>query len=79
MNLLTGQVYTWGKGYCGALGHGVELDQTTPLLISSLKDVRVVQVGILFSKLLNLPLVTISTEVRASFISPLIAKATSNV
>jgi hypothetical protein len=72
-------VYTWGKGYCGALGHGVELDETTPLLVSSLKDVRVVQVGILFSKLLNLCLATISTQVHPSFISPLIAKAISNI
>ncbi|CAH9099944.1 unnamed protein product [Cuscuta europaea] len=25
-----GYVYTWGKGYCGALGHGNETDKTTP-------------------------------------------------
>lgn len=38
------QVYTWGKGYCGALGHGVETDQRTPLLVAGLKSFRAVQV-----------------------------------
>ncbi|KAL2476095.1 Regulator of chromosome condensation (RCC1) family protein [Abeliophyllum distichum] len=33
-----GYVYTWGKGYCGALGHGDEIDKTTPELLSSLRS-----------------------------------------
>uniref|UniRef100_A0A7C9DLQ9 RCC1-like domain-containing protein n=1 Tax=Opuntia streptacantha TaxID=393608 RepID=A0A7C9DLQ9_OPUST len=39
-----GYVYTWGKGYCGALGHGDEIDKTTPSLLSSLKNHMAVQV-----------------------------------
>ncbi|KAJ4980529.1 hypothetical protein NE237_031366 [Protea cynaroides] len=39
-----GFVYTWGKGYCGALGHGDEIDKTTPELLSNLKDYLSVQV-----------------------------------
>ncbi|XP_024967235.1 ultraviolet-B receptor UVR8 isoform X2 [Cynara cardunculus var. scolymus] len=39
-----GYVYTWGKGYCGALGHGDEIDKTTPKLLSSLKTHLAVQV-----------------------------------
>ena len=38
------QVYTWGKGYCGALGHGAETDQTSPLRVDGLKSCRAVQV-----------------------------------
>jgi sulfur relay (sulfurtransferase) complex TusBCD TusD component (DsrE family) len=38
------QVYTWGRGYCGALGHGDENDKTSPELISSLKNQVAVQV-----------------------------------
>ena len=38
------QVYTWGKGYCGALGHGDEVDKTTPGLLNSLKSHVAVQV-----------------------------------
>lgn len=40
----SGFVYTWGKGYCGALGHGDEIDKTSPQLLSSLKDHLAVQV-----------------------------------
>ncbi|XP_074311075.1 ultraviolet-B receptor UVR8-like isoform X2 [Silene latifolia] len=40
----SGYVYTWGKGYCGALGHGDEIDKTTPALVSSLKHHIAVQV-----------------------------------
>ncbi|XP_010241978.1 PREDICTED: ultraviolet-B receptor UVR8-like isoform X2 [Nelumbo nucifera] len=40
----SGYVYTWGKGYCGALGHGDEIDKTTPELLSSLKSHLAVQV-----------------------------------
>ncbi|XP_059661527.1 ultraviolet-B receptor UVR8 isoform X2 [Cornus florida] len=39
-----GLVYTWGKGYCGALGHGDEIDKTTPEPLSSLKGHLAVQV-----------------------------------
>lgn len=39
-----GLVYTWGKGYCGALGHGDEIDKTTPELVESLKGHLIVQV-----------------------------------
>ncbi|PIA41295.1 hypothetical protein AQUCO_02300219v1 [Aquilegia coerulea] len=39
-----GYVYTWGKGYCGALGHGDENDKTIPALLSSIKGHLVVQV-----------------------------------
>lgn len=39
-----GYVHTWGKGYCGALGHGDETDKTTPELLDCLKRNIVVQV-----------------------------------
>lgn len=39
-----GHVYTWGRGYCGALGHGDENDKTSPELIGSLKAQVAVQV-----------------------------------
>ncbi|KAA8526845.1 hypothetical protein F0562_008926 [Nyssa sinensis] len=39
-----GFVHTWGKGYCGALGHGDEIDKTIPELLSSLKSHLAVQV-----------------------------------
>lgn len=38
------QVHTWGKGYCGALGHGDEIDKTTPELLTKLKSHLAVQV-----------------------------------
>uniref|UniRef100_A0A5B6Z6V8 Putative ultraviolet-B receptor UVR8 isoform X1 n=1 Tax=Davidia involucrata TaxID=16924 RepID=A0A5B6Z6V8_DAVIN len=40
----SGFVYTWGKGYCGALGHGDEVDKTIPEPLSSLKSHLAVQV-----------------------------------
>ncbi|XP_058082058.1 ultraviolet-B receptor UVR8 isoform X2 [Magnolia sinica] len=40
----SGYVYTWGKGYCGALGHGDENDKTIPGLLTSLKGHLAVQV-----------------------------------
>ncbi|GMN44779.1 hypothetical protein TIFTF001_013972 [Ficus carica] len=40
----SGCVYTWGKGYCGALGHGDEIDKTTPELLNSIKSDLAVQV-----------------------------------
>ncbi|KAF7000934.1 hypothetical protein CFC21_029481 [Triticum aestivum] len=39
-----GYVYTWGRGYCGALGHGDENDKTSPELIVGLKGQVAVQV-----------------------------------
>ncbi|KAG8386301.1 hypothetical protein BUALT_Bualt03G0134800 [Buddleja alternifolia] len=39
-----GYVYTWGKGYCGALGHGDEIDKTTPQHLTSLRSNLAVQV-----------------------------------
>ncbi|KAK6131563.1 hypothetical protein DH2020_034703 [Rehmannia glutinosa] len=39
-----GHVYTWGKGYCGALGHGDEIDKTTPEHLTSLRSHLAVQV-----------------------------------
>lgn len=38
-------MYTWGKGYCGALGHGDEIDKTTPELLTNLRECRAVQVS----------------------------------
>ncbi|XP_042491172.1 ultraviolet-B receptor UVR8-like [Macadamia integrifolia] len=40
----SGFVYTWGKGYCGALGHGDESDKMIPELVHSLKGHLAVQV-----------------------------------
>lgn len=42
-------MYTWGKGYCGALGHEDEIDKTSSALVSSLKNHLAVQVSILLS------------------------------
>ncbi|KAI5055924.1 hypothetical protein GOP47_0029445 [Adiantum capillus-veneris] len=39
-----GQVYTWGRGYCGALGHGHEGDVGVPQSVATLSEVRAVQV-----------------------------------
>ncbi|CAK7327594.1 unnamed protein product [Dovyalis caffra] len=39
-----GFVYSWGKGYCGALGHGNEIDKTLPALVNCLKSCLAVQV-----------------------------------
>ncbi|KAJ4836168.1 hypothetical protein Tsubulata_004977 [Turnera subulata] len=40
----SGFVYTWGKGYCGALGHGDEIDKTIPKQLNSLNNHLAVQV-----------------------------------
>ncbi|KAG6474886.1 ultraviolet-B receptor UVR8-like [Zingiber officinale] len=40
----SGFVYTWGRGYCGALGHGEENDKTIPEILTSLKGYLAVQV-----------------------------------
>ncbi|KAL9366492.1 hypothetical protein Peur_037691 [Populus x canadensis] len=39
----SGFVYSWGKGYCGALGHGDEIDKTLPSLVNCLKNHLAVQ------------------------------------
>ncbi|KAL6554266.1 hypothetical protein OROMI_019939 [Orobanche minor] len=39
-----GYVYTWGKGYCGALGHGDEIDKTVPEHLASIRSHLAVQV-----------------------------------
>ena len=38
------QVYTWGRGYCGALGHGDENDKRIPELVSGMNGFLSVQV-----------------------------------
>lgn len=40
----SGHVYTWGRGYCGALGHGDENDKTSPELLKRLNSHLAVQV-----------------------------------
>jgi alpha-tubulin suppressor-like RCC1 family protein len=42
--VITRQVYTWGKGYCGALGHGDESDQSFAQQVVGLKSIQAVQV-----------------------------------
>ena len=42
-------MYTWGRGYCGALGHGDENDKTGPELLTSLKGHLAVQVCHIFN------------------------------
>jgi alpha-tubulin suppressor-like RCC1 family protein len=37
--VITRQVYTWGNGYCGALGHGDESDQSFAQQVVGLKSV----------------------------------------
>lgn len=39
-----GQVHTWGRGYCGALGHNHESDVQIPQRVATLCGVRAVQV-----------------------------------
>ncbi|KAH7277691.1 hypothetical protein KP509_38G002500 [Ceratopteris richardii] len=39
-----GQVYTWGRGYCGALGHGHESDVQIPQKVTGLDEIRAIQV-----------------------------------
>ncbi|XP_061894415.1 E3 ubiquitin-protein ligase HERC2-like [Entelurus aequoreus] len=40
-----GELYTWGRGNYGRLGHGSSEDQTTPLLVTALKGLKVVDVA----------------------------------
>ena len=39
-----GELFTWGNGACGALGHGDEKDVLEPKKVSELSDVKVLQV-----------------------------------
>ncbi|CAH1268469.1 HERC2 [Branchiostoma lanceolatum] len=41
----TGELFTWGKGRYGRLGHGDSEDQMKPKLVEALKGVRVVDVA----------------------------------
>uniref|UniRef100_A0A673CR73 HECT-type E3 ubiquitin transferase n=1 Tax=Sphaeramia orbicularis TaxID=375764 RepID=A0A673CR73_9TELE len=40
-----GELYTWGRGNYGRLGHGSSEDQTTPMLVTALKGLKVVDVA----------------------------------
>ncbi|GAB1604494.1 E3 ubiquitin-protein ligase HERC2-like [Argonauta hians] len=40
-----GELYTWGKGRYGRLGHGDSDDQTKPKVVEALKDYRVIDVA----------------------------------
>ncbi|XP_041862098.1 E3 ubiquitin-protein ligase HERC2 isoform X2 [Melanotaenia boesemani] len=40
-----GELYTWGRGNYGRLGHGSSEDQTTPMLVAALKGHKVVDVA----------------------------------
>ena len=40
-----GELYTWGRGNYGRLGHDNNDDQSVPLLLSSLKGQRVIDVS----------------------------------
>ncbi|XP_052278368.1 E3 ubiquitin-protein ligase HERC2-like [Dreissena polymorpha] len=41
----TGELYTWGKGRYGRLGHGDSEDQSRPKLVEALKDQKVLDVA----------------------------------
>ncbi|KAH9523229.1 E3 ubiquitin-protein ligase herc2 [Bulinus truncatus] len=41
----SGELYTWGKGRYGRLGHGDSEDQSRPKLLEALKDYRVIDVA----------------------------------
>ncbi|XP_041055229.1 E3 ubiquitin-protein ligase HERC2 isoform X4 [Carcharodon carcharias] len=40
-----GELYTWGRGNYGRLGHGSSEDQTTPLLVTGLKGLKIIDVA----------------------------------
>ena len=40
-----GELYTWGRGDCGRLGHGDEADQLAPKRVEALQDEWVVAVS----------------------------------
>ena len=41
----SGELYTWGRGNYGRLGHGSSEDHATPTLVTGLKGERVVHVA----------------------------------
>uniref|UniRef100_A0A452GSK3 HECT-type E3 ubiquitin transferase n=1 Tax=Gopherus agassizii TaxID=38772 RepID=A0A452GSK3_9SAUR len=40
-----GELYTWGRGNYGRLGHGSSEDQTIPMLVTGLKGLKVIDVA----------------------------------
>uniref|UniRef100_A0A3P9BK00 E3 ubiquitin-protein ligase HERC2 n=1 Tax=Maylandia zebra TaxID=106582 RepID=A0A3P9BK00_9CICH len=40
-----GELYTWGRGNYGRLGHGSSEDQTTPMVVTAFKGLKVVDVA----------------------------------
>ncbi|XP_059922232.1 E3 ubiquitin-protein ligase HERC2 isoform X1 [Gadus macrocephalus] len=40
-----GELFTWGRGNYGRLGHGSSEDQTTPMLVTALKGLKVLDVA----------------------------------
>lgn len=50
----SGFVYTWGLGFCGALGHGDENNHVFPTKVMALGDIRAVQISTRKRKLLIL-------------------------
>ena len=42
---IAGELYTWGKGRYGRLGHGDSEDQTKPKLVEALLGCRVIDVA----------------------------------
>uniref|UniRef100_A0A8C6IVD5 HECT-type E3 ubiquitin transferase n=1 Tax=Melopsittacus undulatus TaxID=13146 RepID=A0A8C6IVD5_MELUD len=40
-----GELYTWGRGNYGRLGHGSSEDQTIPMLVTGLKGLKVIDVS----------------------------------
>ncbi|ESO89418.1 hypothetical protein LOTGIDRAFT_218809 [Lottia gigantea] len=41
----TGELYTWGRGNYGRLGHGSSEDQSTPSIVTALKGHRIIDVA----------------------------------
>ena len=41
----SGELYTWGRGNYGRLGHGNSEDQLTPKVVTALKGQKVVDVA----------------------------------
>ena len=40
-----GDLYSWGRGNYGRLGHGSSLDQTQPSLVTALKGQKVIDIA----------------------------------
>ena len=48
---VSGQLYTWGAGGSGRLGHGHERDRVTPLMVAGLRHLKVWPLcGLFFKK-----------------------------